>query len=290
MTPTPLDLRKPADRWRILQDIAPERAQRHHALLRQIFRLEMDYHAAGEDWQHRENLYRCGALLAVVADPEDRRMFRQCRHIVAKTGLRKRLRWIGAVRRSNGARKRLADSDRISPAAAAGSGPALAEPLWSFSSPDIRKPEDRRGMLQDIQPEQAKDNHALLRQIFRLEMDYRSVDEEWDYYESLYWCGYLLFMVGDPRDVRMLWEAKHINMDTGIGFDIHALFGAGYDATVAYLRDNSMNDILCELDGFAGDLTPERLARWPVHMREHCYSEQSYLSKSYVPPADDDPA
>ncbi|MET4730037.1 hypothetical protein ABIE09_003851 [Lysobacter enzymogenes] len=284
-----LDIRKPEDRWRILQDIQPEAAERHHALLRQIFRLEMDYHVVDEDRQYYENLYRCGALLAIVDDPDDRRVLQQFSYIVMRTNLRKRLKWIRASRRSNRKRKRLLGLGLAPPPDAADSGPAPATPQWNFVSPDIRKPEDRRRMLQDIQPEEAKRHHAVLRQIFRLEMDYRSIDEEWDYYESMYWCGYLLFMVGDPRDVRMLWEGKYINMDTGIGFDIHALFGAGYEETVAYLRANGGSDIVAELDGFAQDLTPERLARWPVQMRDYYYSEQSYLSKSYVPAPDDEP-
>lgn len=138
---------------------------------------------------------------------------------------------------------------------------------------DIRKPEDRRRMLQGIAPEQATQHHALLRQIFRLEMDYREHDEDLTFYENIYWCGYLLFMVGDPADVRMLWEGKHINMDTGIGFDIHSLFGAGYEETVAYLRDNRMHDILDELGGYADDLS--WLAQWPGYMRSRFYGDEA---------------
>lgn len=138
---------------------------------------------------------------------------------------------------------------------------------------DIRKPEDRERMLQAIQPEDAARHHALLRQIFRLEMDYRAHDEDLTFYENLYWCGYLLFMVGDPADVRMLWEGKHINMDTGVGFDIHSLFGAGYDETVAYLQANRMDDILGELDAYADDLS--WLAQWPKDMRARFYADGS---------------
>jgi hypothetical protein len=36
----------------------------------------------------------------------------------------------------------------------------------------------------------------------------------------------LLYLVGDPADVAVMWEAKHINMDTGCGFDGQFLVGA----------------------------------------------------------------
>jgi len=58
-------------------------------------------------------------------------------------------------------------------------------------------------------------------------------DGEIDYYENLYWCALLLYFVGDPADVPLMWEAKHIDMDTAFGFDTQFMFGAGVDATIA---------------------------------------------------------
>ena len=85
--------------------------------------------------------------------------------------------------------------------------------------------------------------HAELLDLFRREMTYRRADAptegdvESDYFEHLYWCGLLLYLVGDPTDVPLMWEAKNINMDTGCGFDGQFLVGAGVEKTIKYLEE-----------------------------------------------------
>ncbi|TQK07587.1 hypothetical protein FBX97_2872 [Herbaspirillum sp. SJZ107] len=83
----------------------------------------------------------------------------------------------------------------------------------------------------------------MLRQLFVAEMEYRRRDDDHDYFENIYWCAYLLFKVGDPSDSEVMWRAKHINMDTGCGFDTENLVGAGVDETVTYLDKHGFRDI-----------------------------------------------
>jgi hypothetical protein len=120
-----------------------------------------------------------------------------------------------------------------------------------LSREDLDSPEGRRAVLSKIPPERAvvKPLHAQLREIFRREMEFRealgddSVSDDADYFESLYHCGLLLYLIGDPADVPLMWEAKHIDMDTGCGFDAEFLVGAGVEKTIAYLRENGHGEI-----------------------------------------------
>jgi hypothetical protein len=127
-----------------------------------------------------------------------------------------------------------------------------------FSSYDLNSPRDRRALLLKIPPnrEVVRKYHPELLDLFRREMSYRTGDDlaegddECDYFEHLYWCGLLLYLVGDPADVAVMWEAKHINMDTGCGFDGQFLVGAGVEETIKYLEERGQKapaDYLKEL-------------------------------------------
>jgi len=108
---------------------------------------------------------------------------------------------------------------------------------------DITTPAGREQVLSKILPESAKQHHQMLRQLFGAEIEYRRRDENHEFFENLYWCAYLLFTVGDPIDTESMWKAKHINMDTGCGFDVENMVGAGVDETVAYLDKQGLRDI-----------------------------------------------
>jgi len=47
----------------------------------------------------------------------------------------------------------------------------------------------------------------------------------------------------------MMWRAKNINFDTACGFDVQALFGAGVEQTLAYLRDHDQETLPLSLRG-----------------------------------------
>ena len=85
-------------------------------------------------------------------------------------------------------------------------------------------------------------------------------DGEIDYYENLYWCALLLYFIGDPADVPLMWEAKHIDMDTAFGFDTQFMFGAGVDATIAYLKEQAHHEIAAYLENNKREFAA--LKRW----------------------------
>lgn len=131
----------------------------------------------------------------------------------------------------------------------------------NFSSYDLNAPRDRRAVLQKIPPNRqvARQYHPELLDLFRQEMIFSGGanaaegDDESDYFEQIYWCGLLLYLVGDPADVPLMWEAKNINMDTGFGFDGQFLVGAGVETTIKYLEDRGHKapaDFLKELRDF----------------------------------------
>jgi hypothetical protein len=119
-----------------------------------------------------------------------------------------------------------------------------------FASENFFSPEGRKRALSQIPPERAvvRTLHAQLLDLFQREMDYRArVEEEpddSDYFESIYHCALLLYLVGDPADVLMMWEAKHISMDTECGFDGQFLLGAGFNETITYLEANGHREIV----------------------------------------------
>lgn len=135
-------------------------------------------------------------------------------------------------------------------------------------------PADRQRILACIDPGSANVYHNVLKKIFLLEMEYREKDRHAEYFENLNWCGFLLYRVGDLEDVEMMWKAKLINMDTGVGFDIQCLVGAGIDNTFSYLERRSLNDILEYLNRCrkAGDL--DDLSRWDAYQVRYFYGSQ----------------
>jgi hypothetical protein len=108
-------------------------------------------------------------------------------------------------------------------------------------------PAEREAFLGSIRPEVAKEHHEQLREVFRAEMESRRATGGDQYFENLYWCAYLLWEVGDPSDVPMMWKAKGIDFDTAAGFDIQFLGGAGVEQTLAWLRSHGHENIEREL-------------------------------------------
>lgn len=120
----------------------------------------------------------------------------------------------------------------------------------------------------------------LLRALLELEMEYRNQDEPdpadaGDGFEHIYACALLLFDLGVPEDALRLWEAKHLNMDVGIGLDIQFLVGAGVDATLHALsshgsdaaREAAAHLETCRAAGDFADLTTWRRTRYEYFLR-----------------------
>lgn len=126
-------------------------------------------------------------------------------------------------------------------------------PIHAVDPATVDTPAQRKAFLKTIHPEQARSHPELIRAIFLKEMDYRrrleygeTTEEEkkqenlHSYYENIYWTAYLLYHVGDPADVAIMWDAKHVNMDVGVSFDAEAMFGAGIDETISYLHASGL--------------------------------------------------
>ena len=143
---------------------------------------------------------------------------------------------------------------------------------------DIESPAARKKLLRAISPEGASRHHSVLRQIFEAEVEFRRRleyddlgDADWDpawgeddnYFENVYWCAWLLFLIGDPADVPAMWHAKYkVEFDLECCFDEESMLGAGPERTVAWLRDQGMHEIADGLSWWCKEDRTEQLARW----------------------------
>lgn len=134
---------------------------------------------------------------------------------------------------------------------------------------ELGDPVKRAELLEAIRPDEAQLHQAELRRLFRAEVAHRRARGSDEHSENLYWCAFLLSQVGDPSDVPMMWEAKHLDFDTAAGFDVQFMLGAGADATLTYLRANGHDDIARELESFP-ELN-ENLDRWVEFRRQYFY-------------------
>lgn len=148
---------------------------------------------------------------------------------------------------------------------------------------DLETPAGRKLALRAIAPEEASLHHELLRRLFTEEVEFRRRlahddlgDEGWDpawgedddYFENIYWCAWLLFLVGEPSDVPSMWHAKYkVDFDLGGGFDIENLLGAGPARTVEWLRERSMHEIAEGLAHWCENDYADELTRWSEYRR-----------------------
>lgn len=104
----------------------------------------------------------------------------------------------------------------------------------------------RERLYYAMHPRPESRHHALLQALLAIEVEYRSMEDS-EHFENLYWCAFLLHQLGMVEDVISMWRAKHTNFDTGCGFDVQFLVGAGVDATLRYLssrQDSEAKDAL----------------------------------------------
>lgn len=130
-------------------------------------------------------------------------------------------------------------------------------------------PAARARLLAEIAPEAAGEHHALLRRIFQAEIEDRQATGDGEFFENLYHCAFLLYLVGDPADVPTMWRAKHIDFDTACGFDVQFLLGAGAMRTLTYLADNAHEDLARALSEFPE--LDEDLREWEAFRRGYFY-------------------
>ena len=151
----------------------------------------------------------------------------------------------------------------------------------NFAAYDLTTSRGRRALLKAIPPdrETVRKYHVAILDLFRREMDYRrhgepNDDPEFDGFENIYWCGLLLYLAGDLADVSLMWEAKQIDMDTGCGFDIQFLLGAGVEPTLRFLEENKLNSIADYIlsAGQYGDF--DNLAEWERFRIQYFYDDR----------------
>jgi hypothetical protein len=121
--------------------------------------------------------------------------------------------------------------------------------------------------------------HGLLRAMLATEAVYRAAEstpDDGEHFENIYFCGLLLYEIGDVRDAPALWAAKETDFDTHCGFDVQMLVGAGTDETIDYLRkrggreDIAAADYIaqCQATGDFDDLTGWRKFARQYHLGE----------------------
>ena len=136
---------------------------------------------------------------------------------------------------------------------------------------DIGSPSAREQTLRNILPEDAKQHQPLLQEIFRREMEYRQSEGDQAYFENLYWCAYLLFHVADLRDVEAMGVAKHLDMDTGCGFDVENMVGAGAGQTIEYLRQQGADEAADYIKECLPEDSQAEIEQWSRDRRRYFY-------------------
>jgi hypothetical protein len=92
----------------------------------------------------------------------------------------------------------------------------------------------RAAVLEELQNTLSSGDRALLRFLLEQEITYHK--NAWGIFDSIRLCGFLLSVLAQLEDIRLLWEAKTTSFDTMCGFDIQFLVGAGVSPTLAYLQ------------------------------------------------------
>jgi hypothetical protein len=100
---------------------------------------------------------------------------------------------------------------------------------------------------------------------------------ESDCFEQIYWCGLLLYLVGDPADVLLMWEGKQIDMDTAIGFDGQFLVGAGVGETIKYLEEHGQEEPAEYLRGLKASKELDDLSGWERFRVHYFYPDIDLL-------------
>lgn len=93
----------------------------------------------------------------------------------------------------------------------------------------------RASVLTELHKTLSLKDRALIRFLLEQEIVCRQNETETDS-DSIHLCGFLLFLLGQPEDIELLWQAKKATFDTWCGFDIQFLVGAGVAPTLAALQ------------------------------------------------------
>jgi hypothetical protein len=146
---------------------------------------------------------------------------------------------------------------------------------------DLSSPASRREALLTVDVDDPRPHHAMLREIFDLERAWREGPDSGgsDEYEQIYVAAFLLFLIGDPADSCRLYAAKFRtgDMDLGVGFDAHAIFGAGRHETLRWLSENGYADEHAHLSEWLTHAEDPTIEDWARQVRDYFYSPDGKL-------------
>lgn len=152
--------------------------------------------------------------------------------------------------------------------------------ITNNSNDGLLDPSKRYRILKGVNVDSIKASHEMVKRIFVLEMNYRNTDGVLEYFENLYLSGFLLYCIGSLDDVEMMWDAKHINMDTGSGFDIQNLVGCGVESTISFCESIGRFDICDYLNSCKGCGDFDDLDSWArSRIRYFGIDEMLYVNK-----------
>ena len=146
---------------------------------------------------------------------------------------------------------------------------------------DLLDPSKRYQIMKNLSGNSILASHQMLKNIFYLEMHYRNADGILEYFENLYLCGFLLYCIGSLDDVEMMWDAKHINMDTGSGFDIQYLVGSGVERTMKFCESIGRLDICEYLNSCIESGDFDYLESWSLGQIEHFGIDQDIMNAKH---------
>lgn len=113
-------------------------------------------------------------------------------------------------------------------------------------SPQLRTtieiPEVRLGIYKLLLGKVLGPFRPLILALFEQEMRLRTelwegtAEDEGNFYEGIYQCAFMLSQIGNPNDIFLLWEAKHLNMDVGSSLGAEYFVGAGVQESLSFLE------------------------------------------------------
>lgn len=117
----------------------------------------------------------------------------------------------------------------------------------------IASPGGRRQIYELLQDKALHPFHALILAMFEQEMLFRKALGEHqpeamaaagDEYatSAIYRCAFLLYEIGDPDDVFILWQAKSLDFDIGCMMGVEYFLGAGVNEAIAFLEQSDRQE------------------------------------------------
>lgn len=88
--------------------------------------------------------------------------------------------------------------------------------------------------------------YPLVQAAFEKEVEFRKAlwdgiaEDEGDFYEGIYRCAFLLYRAANPKDIHLLWKAKHLNMDVGSSMGAEFFIGGGLEVSIEFLEGSNL--------------------------------------------------